>query len=114
VPEAQAWRLLTGGSTVAPKALVGLLACELLLLALGNSVIASATVVVPTRENPLRDVITRGTRVILTLACLVVAMEGVAAASRVDPAPEINPSSISVGLGILVSGGLILRSRRRK
>ncbi len=62
----------------------------------------------------MRDVMTRATRVILTLACLVVAMEGVAAASRPNPAPGISPSSLSVGLGILVSGGLILRSRRRK
>ena len=62
----------------------------------------------------MRDVITRATRVILTLACLVVAMEGVAAASRPNPVPEISPASLSVGLGILVSGGLILRSLRRK
>jgi len=62
----------------------------------------------------LRDVITRGTRAILTLACLVVALEGVAAASLPRPVPEISPSSLSVGLGILVSGGLILRSLRRK
>ena len=62
----------------------------------------------------MRDVMTRATRVILTLACLVVAMEGVAAASLPNPAPEISPSSLSVGLGILVSGGLILRSLRRK
>jgi LPXTG-motif cell wall-anchored protein len=64
----------------------------------------------------MRNVIARGTRAILTLACLVVAMEGVAAAVRPNPpgAPEISPASLSAGLAILVSGGLILRARRRK
>jgi len=63
----------------------------------------------------MRNVIARGTRAILTLACLVAALEGVAAASLPTPgAPEITPASLSVGLAILVSGGLILRSRRRK
>lgn len=62
----------------------------------------------------MKNVIARGTKAILTLACLVVAMEGVAAAALPRAAPEISPASLSAGLAILVSGGLILRSRRRK
>jgi LPXTG-motif cell wall-anchored protein len=40
----------------------------------------------------------------------------VAAATIAHPpaAPEIGPASLSAGLAILVGGGLILRSRRRK
>ena len=75
-----------------------------------------ASEVTPTqKETPMRNVIARGTSAILTLACLVVALEGVAAAMVPQPrAPEISPASLSAGLAILVSGGLILRSRRRK
>ena len=62
----------------------------------------------------MRNVVARGTRAILTLACLVVALEGVAVAMVPQAAPEISPASLSAGLAILVSGGLILRSRRRK
>jgi hypothetical protein len=113
LPEAKAWPLLTranGGSPSASRP-PGL---RPVASRARQFLITSATVVVPTKEAPLRDVITRGMRAILTLACLVVAMEGVAAASRPFVAPEISPSSLSVGLGILVSGGLILRSLRRK
>ena len=51
---------------------------------------------------------------VAAVALMVAATATNAVASVVPTVPEINPASVTAGLGLLAGGVLILRARRRK
>jgi len=61
----------------------------------------------------MRQHIVRGTWFGLAVLTLVLGSHAYVLAGAVTPAPEIDGSSLSTGLGLLAAGALIIRSRIR-